>query len=334
MKQFFCLLLAVLLLTALFTGCVRAANPHDPTVKPSKPTETAAETESAQTGATETEPVGSSEAPEEPERFDMKSFLEQFVAAHPEANAKELSLALLEDSYFTMFQQESTEFYFPGLNFEYTPKQLDEASCVVDYMSGSGALVYFFVPEQGADSDALCSELLENAQPDWMDYEHPLDQVEIGMLRDDLIYLAMYRGDMKPVEGPIAEKAEDFIEMFRAYLAEHPEAGCLELAQYLAGHQKLCSMYTEPVAEGQLVGFGDMEHLEEIKGFSDGALFNPQISPSTLIGYVFRSSGDSEAFMTMLRENANLNWNICVSADKVVTEAEGDMVLFMMCSEN
>ena len=354
MKRIICLLLAVLLLAALLAGCAETPKPTDTNAEATgdsaKNTETAAQTETAADTGTEpaetepvetepieteparTEPAGSGEDPEE--EFAMEEFLDQLVKSHPGAGAEELCRAMLESPYFALFQLESTEFYFPGLDFEYRPERVDEACCVADYVSGSGAVVYFFVPEQDADPVALANELAENAMPNWVNYDNPLDRVAAGVLGDnDRVFLAMYRSDMKPVEGPVAGKARDFVEMFHAYLAENPEADCLELAQYFAAHQRMTGMDTYQVAEGQLVGFGDMERVAEIKGFSDGAIFTPQMSPSTFIGYVFRTE-EPEAFMAMLRENANLNWNICVAADTVITEADGNAVLFIMCTEN
>ena len=354
MKRSICLLLAVLLLAALLAGCAEPPKPTDTNAEATgdsaKNTETAAQTETAADTGTEpaetepvetepieteparTEPAGSGEDPEE--EFAMEEFLDQLVKSHPGAGAEELCRAMLESPYFALFQLESTEFYFPGLDFEYRPERVDEACCVADYVSGSGAVVYFFVPEQDADPVALANELAENAMPNWVNYDNPLDRVAAGVLGDNnRVFLAMYRSDMKPVEGPVAGKARDFVEMFHAYLAENPEADCLELAQYFAAHQRMTGMDTYQVAEGQLVGFGDMERVAEIKGFSDGAIFTPQMSPSTFIGYVFRTE-DPEAFMAMLRENANLNWNICVTADTVITEADGNAVLFIMCMEN
>ena len=36
----------------------------------------------------------------------------------------------------------------------------------------------------------------------------------------------------------------------------------------------------------------------------------------------------------MLEENANLAWNVCMAANTVIVETDGDFVLFMMCDEN
>ena len=39
------------------------------------------------------------------------------------------------------------------------------------------------------------------------------------------------------------------------------------------------------------------------------------------------------AFVKSLEDNANLAWNICMVANTVIIETDGNAVLFMMCSE-
>ncbi len=332
MKKLICLTLALLLLGAMLAGCGKQSAADSTTAAgapAAEPTAAAPET---------TLPPETTPAPEEPadEHFNAEAFLQKLTADHPEANARELCEAMLEDPYFTLFTVESTEYYYPGLNYEYVPEGIREACCTVDYLSGSGALVYVFIPEAGTDAEALSKALTENAEPGWMAFENPLDKVESFVL-DGKVFLAMYRSDMEPLTGPIADKPGDFVEMFHTWCAEHPDGTCLDAARYLAGHQKIASMDVYEVVEGPLAGFVDFESQDEIRitGFVEGAIFNPQIFPSTFIGYVFQleEGADQEAFMSMLREKANLNWNVCVTAGAMFTEADGSLVLFMMGDE-
>lgn len=323
MKKLICLTLALLLLGTLLAGCGK------------KPADTPATGEPADSTAAAPETTLAPEAPVV-EYFNAEAFLQKLVADHPEASAKELCEAMLEDPYFTLFSMESTEYYYPGLNYEYAPEGIRESSCAVDYMSGSGALVYVFVPEAGTDPEALSKALVENAEPGWMANENPLDKVESFVL-DGKVFLAMYRSDMEPLTGTIAAKPGDFVEMFHTWCAGHPDGTSLEAARYLAGHQKIAAMDVYEVAEGPLTGFVDFESQDEIQitGFAEGAVLNPQIFPNTFIGYVFRleEGADQEAFIAMLRENANLNWNVCVTAGAMFTEVDGNLVLFMMGDE-
>ena len=43
---------------------------------------------------------------------------------------------------------------------------------------------------------------------------------------------------------------------------------------------------------------------------------------------------NAESFAKMLEENANLGWNICMVANTIITETDGEYVLFMMCQED
>lgn len=84
-----------------------------------------------------------------------------------------------------------------------------------------------------------------------------------------------------------------------------------------------------PVEEGLLSGFDNTE----IKGFKSGAVFMPMIGSIPFIGYVFEleNSADVPAFISTLKSSANLRWNICVTADEMVTGSVGNKVFFVMC---
>lgn len=82
------------------------------------------------------------------------------------------------------------------------------------------------------------------------------------------------------------------------------------------------SMAVEP---GFLNGF-----KSEINGFSKGVMFGPAIGTIPFIGYVFEVDGDVSAFISTLKENADLRWNICTSADEMVVGSVGNKVCFVM----
>ena len=83
------------------------------------------------------------------------------------------------------------------------------------------------------------------------------------------------------------------------------------------------------VEEGLLSGFDNAE----ITGFKSGAMFAPMIGSIAFVGYVFElpEGADTSAFISNLKKNANLRWNICVAAEEMVTGSVGNKVFFVMC---
>lgn len=84
-----------------------------------------------------------------------------------------------------------------------------------------------------------------------------------------------------------------------------------------------------PVEEGWLNGFGDAE----ITGFKEGAMFGPMIGTIPFIGYVFelKDETDVNQFISTLKSNANLRWNICTEADEMAVCSVDKKVFFVMC---
>ena len=86
---------------------------------------------------------------------------------------------------------------------------------------------------------------------------------------------------------------------------------------------------TMPVEPGLLSGFGNAE----ITGFKEGAMFAPMIGSIPFIGYVFvlEDGTNKPDFISTLKANADLRWNICVEADEMVVGSSGNKVFFVMC---
>ncbi len=89
---------------------------------------------------------------------------------------------------------------------------------------------------------------------------------------------------------------------------------------------------TMPVEEGLLSGFDNTE----IKGFEEGVMFAPNIGSIAFVGYVFELSEDTDVdeFKKTLKDSANLRWNICVEAEELIVENEGNKVFFLMCPKS
>lgn len=102
---------------------------------------------------------------------------------------------------------------------------------------------------------------------------------------------------------------------------------CDEVAdELLAGSDEEMNLVMIEVEPGYLNGFDD-----EIKGFDEGVMFSPMIGSIPFVGYVFKTS-DPASLEALLKSKANLRWNICTEADEMVSATKGDLVFFMMCT--
>ncbi len=102
------------------------------------------------------------------------------------------------------------------------------------------------------------------------------------------------------------------------------------LADKLVTHESiLFSGGAMEVEAGFLQGFDNYE----VTGFEQGAMFAPMIGSIPFVGYVFTlpADADVDAFVTGLKDNANLRWQICVEAEEMICEANGNTVFFLMC---
>lgn len=72
--------------------------------------------------------------------------------------------------------------------------------------------------------------------------------------------------------------------------------------------------------------------LDEVTGFEKGAMFGPMIGSIPFVGYIFSLAEDADidGFLKSLTDNADLRWNVCVSADEMHTEKSGTTVFFLM----
>ena len=106
-----------------------------------------------------------------------------------------------------------------------------------------------------------------------------------------------------------------------------------EIANRLLSNKIIEFMGTAmPIEEGLLSGFDNAE----IKGFKEGTMFAPMMSSIAFVGYIFELAEDADvdAFKTTLNDSANLRWNICVEAEELIVENEGNKVFFLMCPKS
>lgn len=125
-----------------------------------------------------------------------------------------------------------------------------------------------------------------------------------------------------------AETAADtvggkYVACFNASDAKDASTMADELISGVPSDMELVTMEVEP---GYLNGF-----TTEISGFTKGTMFSPMIGSIPFVGYVFESD-DATSLEETLKGNADLRWNICTEADEMVSATKGNLVFFMMCT--
>ena len=132
----------------------------------------------------------------------------------------------------------------------------------------------------------------------------------------------------KPVETPVENKSvgNTLLSQFNSIASS---GNALSVAEKLVANPIIAfsggAMSVEP---GFLTGFGNTE----IKGFKEGAMFAPMIGTIPFVGYVFtlEDGADASAFISMLKSSADLRWNICTTADEMVSGSKNNKVFFVM----
>lgn len=123
---------------------------------------------------------------------------------------------------------------------------------------------------------------------------------------------------------------ETLLADFLAAKTENPEMSAEDLANAVMADPAIPFMpMVMPVEAGLLNGFGNAE----IDGFDEAAMFAPMIGSIPFVGYIFNLSADTDvdAFVQLLKDNADLRWNICTEADDLVVECVDSTVFFLMC---
>ncbi len=155
--------------------------------------------------------------------------------------------------------------------------------------------------------------------------EAPVEDVE-GEQSDEVV-------EGETTEGEVSGETlgNMLLADFNAALTEDASLDATALAEKLCANEmaSLIGPVTMPVEPGFLMGFNNYE----VTGFEEGVMFAPMIGSVPFVGYVFTlpADADADAFVTGLKDNADLRWNICVEADELVAEANGNKVFFVMC---
>ncbi len=328
-----------LIFTVFLTGCSKQEQPSDgtsevpteskntPDESQTEPSETSEQPDESQTEPSETtEPV--TEPIEEPaEPLDMDTFIQKLAEEYPNASAEELCTEIQKSPFFVLYQFRNIDFSIPGFTRDFKPTGIDDSYAIVHVSTESFVLV--FKTKSKSDADKLTSELQKNLNKDWgyNGAENDPDTVFVKAV-ENTVFFALYHGDIQPITE-YAKSPEEYIALFHDYCKKHPNTDCTKMATDLSLLQNFSSLFTNSVNEGRLKGFN---RETTISGFSDGAVFCPQVDPSDFLGYVFRvkDGNDVNTFVSQLREKADLAFNVCVVLKNLTVEAEGNYVLFMM----
>lgn len=116
-----------------------------------------------------------------------------------------------------------------------------------------------------------------------------------------------------------------YLNAFTASSASDPGATADELIDLHFIETQLVKM---DISEGYLDGFTD-----QISGFTSGVKFSPMIGAIPFVGYIFETESPDE-LLTCLKEKADPAWNICTEADETVSAVKGNLVFFLMCSND
>lgn len=123
------------------------------------------------------------------------------------------------------------------------------------------------------------------------------------------------------------------LNAFKELMADGTDYTSLEIAEKLVTNPIIQFMGgAMPVEPGLLSGFDNYE----VTGFEEGAMFGPMMGSIPFVGYVFKlpADADVDAFMTGLKDNSNMRWQICVEAEEMIAEADGSTVFFLMTKKN
>ena len=121
--------------------------------------------------------------------------------------------------------------------------------------------------------------------------------------------------------------AATFVEAFKAEAAKEG-ATANAIATALSMNETVAFMpMVQDMEAGYLAGFD-----ADITGFEACTAFMPMIGTIPFVSYVFElaEGADADAFITTLKDNANLRWNICTAAEEMLTATEGNFVFFIM----
>ncbi|MBR0236113.1 MAG: hypothetical protein IJQ37_06630 [Clostridia bacterium] len=300
----------------------------EPTTAPTEPS-----TEPTEPSTEPTEPKFPSA--EEAAKETIISFENLFSSMGADANARRLALELKKyPPYLANYDVCEGEYYCPGLGFSFSKDGIASAYYLVDNFSNKNNIIYIFDIEKDADTSEIIKRIDESAEMDFKYTEDPATVKKISKVStsqgDKIIFIMFDETVGVYDDNKVAQTPREIVDVFHEYRQENPDASMLDIATYIMNHQRVTQVYTAECEEGRLSGF-----FGEVTGFESCATFSPIMMPNTFIGYVFEldAGADVSAFIEKIKGQADLGWNVCMVANTIITDNDGNVVLFMMCSE-
>ena len=157
-----------------------------------------------------------------------------------------------------------------------------------------------------------------------------------------MMLVAVASCSKKPADNPVGEqpapeKVEENLNLtpagkllaeFKKLVKEDKNATTESIATKLSENEIFPFFVAPmPIQEGYLSGFS-----KDIVGFKDSHIIMPMIGSIPFVSYVFEleDGADVDAFVETLKDNANMRWLVCVTAEEIVCEKEGNLVFFCM----
>lgn len=145
----------------------------------------------------------------------------------------------------------------------------------------------------------------------------------------------------KPAEPPVKmNAAQTLLSEFKRLVKENPDADSMDIAQLLCNHDYLTDMdldvYTLPRPTGYEPFVIGMKEDFKVPDYVEMTDIIPQMTPNPFVAHIFelKEGTDAENFANLLKENADLAFNVCVVATECEAGYEGKFVFVVICTED
>lgn len=281
-------------------------------------------------------PTTGTEEPVVPSTMSEKLFAEfqATVKANPDKTGEEIADLMVEGDLlagrdFGTMSFLDTEWMI-GFDDTFEPAAFKKATFIGPMISSTPFAAYVFELDEGTDAVEFANYLKKHANPAWnvcVTAEQVFADVE-----GNLVFFVM----CSEGEAQLPDYNQMLVDWFDNYMYDNANASVEDIAAAMCEMEgfALSGMYAEKVEKGYLSGLGEFD------AFENGASFKPMIGSIPFMGYVFEIDSDVNVyeFISTLKGQANLSWNVCTTADEILTSysktADKTVVLFVMCPAN